>query len=232
MICAPRSTAATASARLPPAALRPAGPERPRWSTCATCPSSPAVPAPPDPGSRRTSARLCATVLPKPNPGSMTMRSRAMPAASQAATRACRKAFTSATTSTYSGRRLHGPGLTLHVHEAHRAVGAAAASQRTRAPQTAHIVDQRRAGRRCGAHDLAGCWCPPKSRRARARPSCSTTGITRCSSSSTLTGAGAGPRGLAADIDDARRRPRSWPRRARARARGSRSGRRRRRNPA
>ena len=51
----------------------------------------------------RNSARLCASVLPKPKPGSIAMRSRAMPASSQARARATRKARTSATTSPYEG---------------------------------------------------------------------------------------------------------------------------------
>ena len=50
-------------------------------------------------GSARSSARLCASVLPKPMPGSSAMRSRAIPAATATSARSARNRSTSATTS-------------------------------------------------------------------------------------------------------------------------------------
>ena len=49
--------------------------------------------------SRRTSSRLCSSVLPKPIPGSSRIRSSAIPSATANAIRASRNALTSATTS-------------------------------------------------------------------------------------------------------------------------------------
>src|ERR1039458_4643754 len=57
------------------------------------CPSTASSPR------RSSSSRLCATVLPKPIPGSTTIRSRSIPAARATATRAARNSRTSPTTS-------------------------------------------------------------------------------------------------------------------------------------
>ena len=54
-------------------------------------PASTGSPSAASSGRRRSSSRLCSRVLPKPKPGSMTSRDAAMPAATQAATRAAQE---------------------------------------------------------------------------------------------------------------------------------------------
>src|SRR5262249_31634057 len=103
---APRATASATAAAVPYS--RSPTPAPPSSAPRNPLPDTPTSTASPRAGSTSrwaSSARLCATVLPKPMPGSITIAPRATPASRAAAARRARNAATSETTSRYAGLR-------------------------------------------------------------------------------------------------------------------------------
>src|SRR5205085_2942258 len=96
-IVAPRSKAAIAAATLAPS--RSSDPVRLRSELFREKPTSTGRPRARRTSRRRTSSRLCATVLPKPMPGSRQIRSWEMPRATANAIRSSRNEATSCATS-------------------------------------------------------------------------------------------------------------------------------------
>ena len=105
--------------------------------------------------SRRSSVRLCSSVLPKPKPGSITIRSRPIPASSTA-----RSARSLEVSSSLPRQRLHSWGASCIVRGSprmcirHTAASEAATARSTvRIRQRAHVVDQMRTRIERGSRD-------------------------------------------------------------------------------
>src|SRR5579864_1483269 len=142
-IRAPRSTAASAAAILP-ASLSPTS--RPVIDPIVDFRESPARTGWPSVviSSRwRKSSRLCATDLPKPKPGSTTIRSAPIPASMQACARRDRNARTSATTSAYAGARciVRGSPCMCIRHTAASLSAMSASAPGARSARTSLIID-------------------------------------------------------------------------------------------
>ncbi len=104
--------------------------------------------------SRARRVRLCATVLPKPKPGSTTIRSRAN-AGRDAGRSAGGEEIPHLGDHVGVRRlRLHRPRAPLHVHQAHCRVRRRDQFERTGRGERGDVVDHRRAVRKRGAHDL------------------------------------------------------------------------------
>ena len=155
--------------------------------------------------SRRSSSRLCSTVLPKPIPGSSRIRSSRDPGPHRERHALLEERLDVVHHVVVAGVVLHRARVAQHVHQA--AVGAGAghdAGHLGVAAQGGHVVDERRAGverpRRDAALDVSiEIWAP-----APRSISPSITGITRRSSSASGTGSAPGPGRLAAHVEDRR----------------------------
>ncbi len=97
---------------------------------------------------------LCARVLPKPNPGSTTIRVARDPRLQQAATRSGKKAGNLRNHILIVRRVLHAAGPTLHMHQADRHRQSRGRLQRARLAAGQDIVDHSRPGRDRLAHHL------------------------------------------------------------------------------
>src|SRR6185312_13145759 len=96
---APRSSASTFVAIVPASRSSAALPVRRPRNDLREVPITSGRPSATSSSKRRSSSRLCSTVLPKPMPGSSMIRCSAIPAATAASRRCSRNAFTSDTTS-------------------------------------------------------------------------------------------------------------------------------------
>ena len=103
---------------------------------------------------RRRSSRLCSTVLPKPKPGSMTMRWRGMPAADTGLDPLLQEITHLAGHIGVDRMVLHAARLALHVHETHRYLQRRRGFDRARFAQRTHVIDESGAGRDRGTHDF------------------------------------------------------------------------------
>ena len=93
--------------------------------------------------SRRTSSKFCAAVLPKPIPGSRQIRSSGIPAATANASRSSRNAATSDDDVVVARVGLHRARLALHVHQAEvRTALGNDAGELGVAPQRRDVVDE------------------------------------------------------------------------------------------
>ena len=155
--------------------------------------------------SRRSSSRLCSSVLPKPIPGSSRIRSSAIPGGDRERHPLLEERLDVADDIVVVRVVLHRPRAAEHVHQA--AVGAAVGDDAGHlgvAPQRGHVVDEGGAGGRARLRRPAAFEVSIESRaRLPVRASPSITGSTRRSSLG-VHGLGARTRRLAADVEDRR----------------------------
>ena len=200
---APAATASTFEAIVPPSRSSTSRPVSVPRKLLREVPTTIGRPSSRSSPSRRSSSRLCSTVLPKPIPGSTQIRSSSIPASIAAAIRAREERPDLVDDVVVARVVLHRPRRAEHVHQHDLAVALGAERRQLGvAAQRGDVVDDRRARRRAPPRRPRPSRCRSRPRSRRRRERLDHRARVRASSSSAPTASAPGPRRLAADVED------------------------------